>query len=1004
MSGHAQPGWRRAQEKALAAERTASLFSVRWIGQQLGHAHRRNVTVLVCGSAEPGISDARDLGRPPIDFSSYRRIITNHGGRILELSRHGISACWGFPFSGEEDARRAARAALLIIEENSGGAPIACALQTGIAIADGQWSIELASSAFETAQRLLMAGGPASVVVSGDMRPLVERFFDLQPIQTADCVAWRIAGAEAAYSEAGRVTGALIGHVAERRQLDEVWLRVVDGQPQCVSISGEAGIGKSRLLRYLELKVKAAGGFWLECSCLPEGRRVPLLPLRQAMQRLLNADEAGLRQFIDGLEHSDRNLISFFLTHRAELLAGEHGMEHLPGERILTLILDWIAGLAGTGPVGLAFEDMHWADRSTCDFLAKGAGRIAKMGPVCLALTSRDPGVRGLRPTPHLPHTAIRLDKLSVAEIQQLLACNPCGSALPPEKRRQIALRSEGIPLFAMELARLCTGMRVGEDDLELLLRPGPLNAILSARLDSLRNLKPLAQAAAVIGREFDPGILALVLQMEQARLDASLDELVISGILEPTPGADTRRTLRFTHVLLRDAAYASVLEARRRELHGRIADVLTHDARVAEQEPEIIAGHFSAAGDPKGAFTWWYRAGVRAAELSSTRAAVHQLSQALAARRANPDAGSPREEVDILRLLGIQLAALKGNGAPEAVSTLERCLSLSRKVLGPEGDFDALWALHSCHLVRGEIGRALGMGDKLTACADRSGITERRLRAHRMQGLAKLLGGLIEEAFAHYRIVLDLYDEHRHAPLRLRHASDQGAVALAQLAWGEAIAGRLESSRRHADAALRLASRLQHPHTSAHVTCVLAARAQTLGEEQAASALAFAGRTLGERHEFPYWIAWADIILGWTGGGGRVTGGAAGTDIERIESAIAAYRRTGALQAVPYALLLVADKALACDRPQRALKAAMEGWQIAWQQGLMLYASELLRVRALAEKKLGSDPAHIANLVDRAVHLAASQGAETFSSRAAGFRIHPAPQCLDMVLEAPKI
>ncbi len=515
--------------------------------------------------------------------------------------------------------------------------------------------------------------------------------------------------------------------------------------------------------------------------------------------------------------------------------------------------------------------------------------------------------------------------------------------------------------------------------------------------------MKPLAQAAAVIGREFDPGILALVLQMEQTRLNASLDELIISGVLEPAPGAHARRTLRFTHVLLRDAAYASVLEARRRELHRRIADVLTQDSHVAEQAPEIIAGHFSAAGDPKGAFTWWYRAGVRAAELSSTRAAVHHLSQALAARRANPDAGSPGHEVDILRLLGIQFAALKGNGAPEAVSTLERCLILSREVLGPEGDFDALWALHSCHLVRGEIGRALYMGDKLTASADRSGTVERRLRAHRMQGLAKLLGGLLEEAFAHYRIVLDLYDEDRHAALRLRHGSDQGAVALAQLAWGEAIAGRLESSRRHADAALARSSRLQHPHTSAHVMCVLAARAQTLGEQQTASALAFAGRTLGERHEFPYWIAWADIILGWTGGG-RMADGAAGTDIERIERAIAAYRRTGALQAVPYALLLVADKALACDRPQRALEAAADGWQIARQQGLMLYASELLRVRALAEMKLGSDPAHIANLIDRAVHLAASQGAETFSSRAAGFRIHPAPQCLDMVLEAPKI
>ncbi len=999
MAGPAQPGSRREQVRAPAAHATAGRFSAHWIGQQLGFADRRSVIVLTCGLVQQSASEASHAGPTTADFSLSRRIVADHGGHIVGYSDCRITACWGFPHSGEDDARRAVRSAVRMIEANAGSAPISCALGTGVAIASGEQLIELASSGFETTERLLTAGGPASVVVSDEVRTLIDRFFDLQPIAIMDCLAWRVAGSEAARSGADRA--ALIGHAAERQTLDELWLRVVDGQPQCVSISGEAGIGKSRLLRCLELKVKAAGGVWLECNCLPEGRRVPLLPLRQAMQRLLYDDSAGLSRFIDELVCADRNLIRSFLEHRAELAAGE--LKHSPSERILTLIPDWIGTLAWQGPVCLAFEDIHWADRSTLDFLAKATERLAAIGAVCLAWTSRDAGVRGFRAPPRMQQTTIRLDKLTAGQIQQLLACYPCGSALSSEERKQIASRSEGIPLFALELARLFAGPQVGKDDLDLLLRPGPLNAILSARLDSLRDLRPLAQAAAVIGRQFDPGILALVLQMEPSRICASLDELVASGILEPAPAARSRDALRFTHALLRDAAYASVLEARRRELHNRIADVLTQDAHMAEQEPEIIAEHCTAAGDSERAFTWWYRAGVRAAELSSTRAAVHHLSQALVARRAHPKAGSPMEEVEVLRLLGIQLAALKGNGAPEAVSTLERCLTLSREVFAPEGDFDALWALHSCHLVRGEIGRALHIGDKLTASADRSGIAERRLRAYRMQGLAKLVGGMLEDAFEHYRIVLELYDEHRHAALRLKHASDQGAVALAHLSWGEAIAGRLESSCRHADAALALSSRLQHPHTSAHVLCVLAARAQTMGELQAASALAFAGKTLGERHEFPYWSAWADIILGWARGDSMACGvGETGLDL--IEAAIAAYRRTGAIQAVPYALLLVAEKALACERPQRAFEAAMQGWQIAQHQGLMLYASELLRVRAVAEMKLGADPSCVAKLVNRALDLAASQGAGTFSSRAAGFRIHPAPQCLDPVIEAQKI
>lgn len=1008
---HGNP--RHRQGKARAAQHSDSRFSTYWIGQQLGFAERRSVTVLTCGVVQPSQKDHRaGTERTARNMSFWRpqigQIITAHGGHVIGFSGRGLLACWGFPHSGEDDAHRAVRAALRIVEVCQADLPIACALETGIAIAGGgtrsEHTIELAGSVLGTAERLHTAAGPRSVVVSDDFRPLVERFFELEPIPSTDNAAWRVLGARsAADGSAMRLPATFVGHVAERQKLDELWLRVVDGQPQCVSICGEAGIGKSRLLRYLEVKVKAAAGTWLELSCLPEARRAPLHPLRQTVGRLLKERAAGLHRYIEDLEQSDQELFQRLLESRAALSSGSAGPEKIELERIFTLILNWIAGLAANGPVVLALEDLHWADRSMLDFVAKAGERLSSLGSVCLVWTSRSAGLRKHRAAAPLQHTQITLRRLSSGEIQQLLACSPSGSVLPPEKRQRIAIRSEGIPLFATELARLCAGAQVAEHDLDLLLRPGPLNAILSARLDSLGDLKPLAQAAAVIGRQFDSGVLALVLQMQRTHLIGGLDELVALGILEQAPGSRSRNALRFTHVLLRDAAYASVLETRRHELHKRVADVLAEDVRAAEQEPEIIAGHCSAAGDAKGAFTWWYRAGLRAAELSSTRAAVHHLSQALAARRANPDAGSPPEEIEVLRLLGVQLAALKGNAAPEAVKTLERCLDLSREVLGPEGDFDTLWGLHSCYLVRGDISRALEIGDNLTASADRSGITERRLRAHRMQGLAKMLRGRLAEAFAHYRLVLELYDETRHAALRLRHASDQGALALAHLAWGEAIAGRLKSSRRHADAALALSSRLRHPHTSAHVLCVLAARAQTLGELQDASALAFAGKTLGERHEFPYWSAWAEIVLGWTHGGqNAAAGNEAG--IALIEKAIRAYRRTGATQALPYALLLVAETALACNRPRRALSAAAEGWRIAQQQGLMLYGSELLRVRAVAEMKLGSGVSRIRDLIDQALGLAVSQGADTFSSRAAGFRIHPAPTCLDLVAGTPKV
>ena len=166
-------------------------------------------------------------------------------------------------------------------------------------------------------------------------------------------------------------------------------------------------------------------------------------------------------------------------------------------------------------------------------------------------------------------------------------------------------------------------------------------------------------------------------------------------------------------------------------------------------------------------------------------------------------------------------------------------------------------------------------------------------MRVHRMQGLAQMLAGRLDVAFSHYAVVLDLYSEARHASLRFQNASDQGAVAHAHMAWGKAIARCPKSSTHHAERALALASRLQHPHTSAHVMCVLAARAQTVGERHNASALAFAGKSLSQRYEFPYWLAWANIILGWA----QVDRG--GDGLAKIDAAIKSYARTGAQQAV---------------------------------------------------------------------------------------------------------
>lgn len=971
---------RRSQLTALGTRQ----FSDDWIKRHLGGAERRRVTILVCGCE----ATSADFDTGAEDFvpvlawsrQQVRRIIEEHGGRIGGPKGAATMAVWGYPASEEDHTRLAVLAGLRLTSLCTPYIAVSCGVETGLVVVrtpEPAEELELLGPAIRRAEKLRALAPPGQLVVGDMLGRLIAWGFDIERTNAGDC--WRVLAARPGGRRAG-VTAPMVGHAQERSRIDRLCERLASGKPQCLSITGEAGIGKSTLLRYLRGKLAVQRGTWIEIGFLPEFRRAPLHALRTAMCQMLSEPSCGLAQFLAQSERDDRQLVEIFLRLRDVASVPQPRSEGFRQDRLFALILDWIRAQARHAPLALVFEDVHWADPAAIDLIARAGERLHELGRVLLVWTSRTSDPRAIRTGAE--RTRLTLARLSAREIDELLAGSPSQRALTRSIRKQIAARSEGIPLFAEELARLCSTAPVTQNAVEMLLEPGSLNSVLYARLDSLGETKALAQAAAVIGRDFDASTLALLLQMDEARLAEALQHLVAGGILNRAPRRGSWETFSFSHALIREAAYASVLKSRRRQLHGRVAEIMAHDAdEAARQWPEIVAGHFAAAGDGRSALHWWHEAAKRAAEISATRAAVEHLRRALAAIRQHPGACTAGQEVEIRRLLGVQMAALSGNAAPQVIQILERCLELSRRNSGGDGDFDTLWTLHSCYLVRGDIKRALAIGARLISSVETDAREERRLRAHRMQGLAELLGGHLEEAFAHYGLVLDLYDERRHAVLRFQHASDQGALAHAQLAWGETIAGRTESSDRNAAAALALAGRLQHPHTSAHVMCVLAARAQTLADARLASVLAFAGKTLGERHEFPYWSAWADFILGWTEGCRQPDG------IGLIQRAIHAYRRTGASQALPYALLLLSETALAADRPEQALAAAEEGSRVAERHGLALFASELLRVRAMAHMRMGSRLSSASALLERAVALAARQGAHIFRSRAESAR-----------------
>ena len=907
-------------------------FPSTWIGRRLGDAERRRVIVLSCGFRP---------NQPPDLTQDCLRIIRQWGGRVVPASEDGMRCYWGFPQSDEADARRAVLAALELVKSQPTDPPINCAIDTACVISEGpgrdQENPQLIESELRAAKCLGPMDGQGSVVVSQAITTLISADFELVADEAIDSPRqFRVVDIGKDTSRIDTIpTPTVIGRISELESLDRTWSKVVRGEPQCIALTGEAGIGKSTLLRVLKSRCAATRGFWVEVRCRPDTRDGPTHAVHQCGRQL-------------GIPASEFDPIT---------------------------MLDWIRREAHLRPIALAFEDVQWADPATLEFIATIGQRLHGLGRVCLIRTSR------LNQLPEsnigASKTHLVLRRHDASEIDRIVDQQFRSAELSSAAREKIAIRSEGVPLFAEELVRLHVGDD-GADTFDVLLEPGRLNAVLTARLDAVGELRPFAQAAAVIGRDFETSTLATMLRMDHAQLAAGLSNLVEEGVIEHLPGRWRGNTYRFSHGLLRDAAYASILMSHRCSLHRAVAEILSQDAaREGDHSPEVVAAHFASAADCKGAFIWWTKAGRRAVQRSATGAAVAYFEQALAARAEDTEAGSPAEEFEILKALGVQLVSLHGNAADATLDIFRRGFDLAQQLPGLAEKIDASWMLQSCHLVRGDVMKAMDIGKSLVAMSDHHGTDEQRMRAHCIQGLAKMLSGRLHAAFEHFRFGLGLYDERRHAGLRFQHASDQGALAYAHLAWGEAIAHRQDASAGHAKLALELASRLQHPHTSAHVMCVLAARAQTLGDKKKASALAYAANALSERHEFPYWHAWANILLGWSAAD-RMDGGLA-----EIDRAIKSYIRTGARQAVPYAMMLYGEAALGLGLPRRALAVLRDGWQLAKRNGLFLYAPELLRLCAVAERQLEGPSERVTGILEKARTLAVNQGARLFCERA---------------------
>lgn len=503
-----------------------------------------------------------------------------------------------------------------------------------------------------------------------------------------------------------------------------------------------------------------------------------------------------------------------------------------------------------------------------------------------------------------------------------------------------------------------------------------PAARLLASDLGKLAAFEPLVIAAAVFFGEVDGPVLADLLEIDHRQLSARLDMLADHGVLVARP-PPARARYAFASATLRHKAYATLAGSTSADLHRKIAQLLAE--RTSAPGPDAaaeIARQWQAGGDGQQAAHWWRTASAGAAAQACLPLAMEYLDHALAICRAPQFQLSPHQELLTLSALGPLQAQLTGSGSNEVAAIYARCQEIAETYAEPEAaaKFDVLWGLAACILVHGRVGTALELCEHLLRSAAATGDSRHLLLSSRLKGLGQLLAGELPAAMATLADVIRQYDFDTHADLRLRYASDQAALALAHLAWAQTLAGDLEASERSSDAALEQVQMLNHPHTSAHVICVLAARAQTLNLRRDAAVLATGGLALARHYHYPYWQAWAEIILGWHEGGRNPSAGAA-----RIDGAIIAYQRTGAGQALPYAHLLRAALALGNGQRTMAIAAADQALASGAAHGVTMFDADILRIKALAQQCRDGERQQ---LLLKALWISRRQGAKLFETR----------------------
>jgi predicted ATPase/class 3 adenylate cyclase len=996
-----------------------------------GTAERRQLTVMFCDLVG---STAISAQLDPEDLSSvigaFQRAcvnaITPFGGSIAKYMGDGALIYFGYPEAHEDDAERALRAGLALLDAILAmrlPLPVRPQVRVGIAtglvvvgelIGEGDAKERVAvGETLNLAARIQAVASPNSVVVAELTRRLAGAAFDYEDLGPHELKGipdtarlWRVTGESGSRarfdSRTAKGLTPLVGRAEEIGLLRRRWDYAKEGDGQLVLLSAPAGFGKSRLTQSFREHLDDSSITYLQYFGSPFHVNSPFHPFIRQLERtagIVRTDTSAQKlDKLEGiLEGSDESrtedvpllaaLLSIPFEERypplqiTELVQKQRTMELLVGQLVL---------ISRRSPVLVVFEDAHWIDQSSLELMNSAIRRVANL-PVMFVVTYRP---EFPPPWSDLGHaTVLKLNQLGRSQVVDLIYKAAGGKTLPEAIIEQIASKSQGVPLFVEEITRSILESGDLEEyrdryflrqSIREFIIPATLQDSLIARLDRLGSAKDVVLTASIIGREFSYELIEAVSSLSEATLLADLGRLVQSDLLEQH-GSPPQSRYIFKHALILDAAFQSVLKARRRELHQRIAEVFTSRfPEVVDTEPELLAHHYTEANVVDRALECWRRAADRAAARLAYVEALGHVDKAMKLVASLPE-GTTRDEWELSFLVieGPSRMALEGWDSPAAERLYEAARTVAERLGRPAEVFRSIWGLWMGAHSSGQHVRAHELYREVFELLKQTNDPEYLVQAHHAGGSQMVAEGVPRLALAHVDQLLTNYRMDVHGNLAFVYgAHDPACCSLGMRALSLAMLGYLDQALVESEKALELSERLGHKPSISHTHLFRSELSIILNLSEEAEAHLNTSISLSKKYSLAAYLNAADLMHGLV----RALRGQVEAGISQAEAALVTLMSVPSRRFhLPIRIAIVGRAKMAGGDTDGALALFDTALEAASSTGERWYEPEMLRLKA---EMLLAQPDHHATAAEQcltaAIGLAQEQEAKLWELRAA--------------------